>query len=145
MANAHPRIAQVPALGKQSKIHWINGSSWRTLTDATPKRHAAVSEQHWLTWFTCCHGATVCGCSTLKRILLFTLLTVLFSAHFRRVDYISIPWKFSKNYSKSGQWSGLQFIVESNCFFLWFCSATVCDWLVKLAPLFPPMTSQNQP
>ena len=81
----------------------------------------------------------------LKRILLFILLTVLFSVHFRRVEYISIPWKFSKNCSKSGQWSGFQFIVESNWFLLWFSSATLCDWLVKLAPLFQPMTSQNQP
>ena len=147
MANAHPRIAQVPALGKLSKIQWINGSVWRTLTDATPKRHAAVSEQDWLTLCRV-HVAMVrlyVVARALKRILLFILLTVLFSAHFRRVEYISIPWQFSKNCSKSGQWSGFQLIVESNLFLLWFCSATLCDWLEKLAPLFPPMTSRNQP
>ena len=34
--------------------------------DATPERHAAVSEPDWLTWFTCCHGATVCDCSSVE-------------------------------------------------------------------------------
>ena len=38
-------VAMGPDLGKLSKIQWINGSVWTTLTDATPKRLAAVSEQ----------------------------------------------------------------------------------------------------
>ena len=105
---------------------------------------------------TCCYfGARLahtvymllwCDCiEALKRILLFILLTAQFTAHFRGVEYISIAWKFAKTCSKSGQWSGFQLIVESNWFLLRFCSATLCDWLVKLAPLFPPMTNQNQP